>query len=135
MRQPAALAFMLGSDSPETLAELRAAMLRWAEQGDDRPIELRRFLGLGTVCKARQALRNALVVDASALLVGGRWQRCKQLAAMAAEMNARRYSVWVSLGVPPDVGEAWRLLFHARHYGEPLPESDEAYLNILPGPI
>ena len=125
---------MLGDTSPEVVAELRAAILRWSEQGDDRQIELRRFLGLGTVGATRRAMRDALIVEASVLMVGSRWQRCQQLAAMAGEMNVRRYSVWARFGIPQTASEAERLLFRARHYGEPLPESGVAYLSILPSP-
>lgn len=131
MTQPPAIAFALGDRSAETVDAVAAELLRWSDQPDGRPLPLHRLFGLRNHRAARRLLRDALVVEAAALLDGSRWAKCKELAAMAAAMNKRRFRTWLQFGIPEAATEPERLLFRARHH-EPLPESAEAYLSILP---
>lgn len=132
---PPAVRFLAGDSDAALLADLRASILRWAEQQDDRPLPLNRLLGLRSPRATRQALRDALLADAAALLDGTRWSRCKQIAELARAFNARRFSVWSRAGVPESASAVDRLLYRAREQGEPLPETPEQYLNILPPPV
>lgn len=119
--QPAALAFLSGDTSPEVLDELRATMLRWAEQTGDRPLPLNRYLGMGGPRATRLAMRDALLVEAAELLDGTRWTRCCQLADMAHAFNVRRWPIWRRHGIPAGASAVDVLLFRACEFGEPLP--------------
>lgn len=126
---------MRGDASPEAAAEVAACMLRWAKQSsDDDPLPLNRFLGLGSPRTTRIALRDSLVIEASMLLEGSRWSRCKQLAELARKFHAGRYDVWRRVGIPAGTSDVDRLLFDACDLGEPLPRTPESYLSILPPP-
>lgn len=131
---PAAIAFMLGDTSPEVLDELRARMLRWADQRDDAQ-PMNRMLALGTARSTRLALRDALLVEASELLAGSRWSKCCQLAKLGGEFNDRRYRSWKNRGIPSIASAAELLVYRAADIGEGLPESPEHYLRILPVPV
>jgi len=128
------LAFMRGDASPEAVAEVAAGMRRWVSQTSDDPLPLNRMHGLGSPLATRMALRNSLVTDASMLLEGSRWSRCKQLAELARKFHAGRYDVWRRLGIPAGTSDVDRLLFDACDLGEPLPRTPESYLSILPPP-
>jgi hypothetical protein len=128
---PAAIAFMQGDNTPEVLDELRAAMLRWAGQTDEKPKPLNRCHDLGTPRATRIDLRDALLREAAALLSGSRWARCRQLAEMARAFNTRRWPTWRRVGVPGDASAVDVLLFRACELGEPLPESPERFLSVL----
>lgn len=132
MTTPAAIAFLLGDTSPEVLAELRARMLRWADQ-DAQPMN--RMLMLGTARSTRLALRDALLVEASELLAGSRWSKSCQLAKLGSEFNDRRYRSWKNQGIPSIASAAELLVYRAADIGEGLPESPEHYLRILPVPV
>lgn len=128
------LAFVRGDASPETVAEIAERMLRWVKQTADDPLPLNRMLGLGRPRAARIALRDSLVIEASMLLEGSRWSRCKQLAELARTFHAGRYDVWRRVGIPAGASDVDRLLFDACDLGEPLPRTPEGYLSILPPP-
>lgn len=131
MRQPAALAFMLGSDSPETLADLRAAMLRWSEQTGDRTMDMHRFMGLGTPRLTRLDRRDALLAEVFDHLEGTRWARCRQLAEMARTFNTRRWPVWQRDGLPAGAAPVDVLLFRACEVIESLPETPHGWRDIM----
>lgn len=129
---PAAIRFLQGDDSIVVLAELRAAMLRWSEQTDDKPLALNRYVGLGTPRATRIALRDELLRDAAALMTGSRWARCRHLAEMARAFNVRRWPTWRRFGIPGDASSVDILLYRACGLGEPLPKTPEAFHLILP---
>lgn len=131
--QHAALAFALGDESPEVLAELRARLLRWADQRDDA-LPLNRVLSLGSTRATRLAMRDALLVEASELLAGTRWARCKLLAELGRTFHARRYDVWRRHGIPDGASEVDLLLYRACELGESMPKTPEQFLSILPPP-
>jgi hypothetical protein len=128
---PAAIAFMLGDTSPEVLAELRAAMVRWSEQTGDRPLPLNRVCGMGGPRSTRIDLRNALMLEAWALLEGTCWRRCKGLAEMARTFNVRLWPIWRRDGIPADASAVEILLFRACEFGEPLPVTPHGWRDIV----
>jgi hypothetical protein len=132
MHQPDTIAFMQGDSTPEVLAEVRAAMMLWAKQTDEKPLGLNRCIGLGTPRTTRITLRDSLLREAAALLSGSRWARCRQLAELARAFNTRRWPTWRCVGVPGDASAVDVLLFRACELGEPLPESPERFLSVLP---
>jgi hypothetical protein len=131
---PAAIAFMQGDTSPEVLAELRAAMLRWSEQAGDKPLGLNRCMGLGGPRAVRIELRLKHLVDAAAVLPGpSHWARCQQLAEAARAFEIRRWPRWKKLDAPPpDARPVDVHLWHARRVGEELPQTPEAYIGVIP---
>jgi hypothetical protein len=135
MSQPAAVRFLLGDESVDTLADLRAAMLRWSAQTCEKPVGLNRCLGLSTPRATRIDLRDALLAQAAELLTGTRWARCKELAELARTFNARRYVSWKRAGIPTTASAIDVLLYRACEHGDPLPQTAEHYLNILPPPV
>jgi hypothetical protein len=134
MDQPAALRFLLGDNDVAVLDELRATMLRWAAQTGEKPIGLNRCASLSTPRATRIDMRDALLVQAAELLTGTRWARCKAMAEMSRTFNARRYPSWLRAGIPSTASTIDVLLFRACELGEPLPESPENFLRILPCP-
>ncbi len=129
------LAFMRGDRSPEAADEVAACMLRWAEQYTDNPLPLNRLLGIRSPRAARQAMRDAALIQASELLEGTRYGKCRALAEMATVFHVRRYDVWRRFGVPGTASPAELLMFGAFDRGDPHPPlTPEAYLNILPQP-
>lgn len=125
---------MQGDNSTEVLAEMRAAMLRWADQRDDQ-LPLNRVLSLGSTRSTRLAMRDALLVEASELLSGSRWSKCKMLAKLGGEFNDRRYRSWKNQGIPSMATAAELLVYRAADIGEELPKSPEHYLRVLPVPV
>lgn len=126
-----AIAFMLGDTSPEVLAGLREAMLRWSAQTGDRPMPLQRFTGMGGPRATRIAMRDELLIEAAALLSGSQWARCCELAKAAVAFNVRRWPLWQRHGVPPTASAVDCLLFRACELGEPLPETSHQWRSIL----
>lgn len=131
---PDAIAFMQGDTSPEVLAEVRAAMLRWTEQTGDRPLGMHRFFGIGGPRAARIELRlNHLLAAADVLPGPSHWARCQQLAEAARAFRTRRWQRWKDLDAPPpEARPVDAHLWHARRVGEELPETPEAYCGIVP---
>jgi len=130
----AALDFLAGNTSPEVLVELRAEILRWAEQTGDRSLPLHRFIGLGGPRSTRIDLRNHHLRHAAAMLPGPTsWKRCEQLADACRTFENRRYPAWRAqqLDAPPDhATEIDRTLWAARQFG-PLACSPENYIDLL----
>lgn len=131
----AAIAFLLGDESVDTLSAMRAAMLRWSAQTGEKPIGLNRCVSLSTPRATRIDLRDALVSQAAELLTGTRWARCKALAELARTFNARRYDSWALAGIPSTASTVDVLLFRACEQGEPLPQTPEQFLSILAPPV
>jgi len=134
MTDSAAINFVLGVETAADIAELRERVLRWADQRQADPLPLNRMLGLGSCRATRLSIRDALLTEASGLLTGTRWSRCKQLAESARTFNVRRYNAWRRSGVPAGATDLDLLLFKACEIGEKLPETPEQLLNILPAP-
>lgn len=129
---PAALAFMHGDTSPEVLADMRASLLRWAEQTGDKPLGLHRCLSLGGPRNTRASLRNHHLQLAAAMLPGpSSWARCQQLAEACRTFEARRFQAWKKLDAIPDrASELDRVLWNARQFGE-LACTPENYIDLL----
>lgn len=129
------LAFMRGDRSPEAADEVAKRMRRWAAQPADSPLPLNQMLGIRSPRAARMAMRDAALIEASELLEGTRYGKCKALAEMATVFHVRRYDVWRRFGVPETASPAELLMFGAFDQGDPHPPlTPEAYLSILPRP-
>lgn len=113
----AALDFLSGDESADTLAALREGFRRWAAQ-DGLPLE--RVLRLGTPYKLRLALRDGLLRQAATLMDAPTpWTRAGLLAERARCFELRKWPIWKEREtVPAHADPIEALLWQARQYDE-----------------
>ncbi len=117
----AALAFLQGDDSAETLAALRDGLRRWAAQegaGDAQALPA--CIGLPcTAAKLGRLLRDDLLRQAGELIEApSPWARAEALAARCRLFELRRWPCWRGMTEAPLRADPIdTLLFEARRFG------------------
>ena len=108
---PAIHRFLSGHTDAETLADLRARLVRWMT--DDTGPDLHRALGLGTRRAARLSRRDALLRQAASLIPGNVWERARAILEASRLIEVRRSARWSRTGVPDTADPVERLVFEA----------------------
>lgn len=128
----AALDFLSGDDSAETLAELRAGLRRWAASDDaGRRMGLHRYLGIGSAQSLRLVLRDALVREAADLIEAGSvGERARLLAKQVKDLE-KEWRHWRQFAEAPARASAvLRVLWRARCLGR-IPQTSRALVDII----
>ena len=131
----AALEFLLGDESAETLAALRGGFIRYAaHDGAGSAISLNRYIGLPvSPAKIRLTLRDQLLRQAGALIEAPTpWIRAGVLAEAVRCFERRKWRLgWRHLEEPPLRATAMEaLLFRARGWAE-FPQGQRQLNRIL----
>jgi len=130
----AALRFLSGDRSSETLDALEAGLRRWAAQeGAGDAIAVNRYIGLpASPCKLRKALRDDCLRRAAALIPAPTpWARASALAEESRLFRLRKWNLWQHLDMAPlRATPIQALLFEARKCAA-LPTTTRQFHNLL----
>ena len=110
---------------------LANAFRQWLASGGT--ITLPAALGLPPkATTVQRCMRDTWLNEAASLLDGGPWQRAQRLRTEALRFGACQWQRWRSMPLPPADATALEACLHlAFRTGAAMPDSDQAYRNIL----